>query len=166
MALALTIFVCTALALLIHESGHAAAARVCGMTVKELALGLGPRLCRVRAGGVEFSLRALPLGSFVRLDGAELRSLTLPRQFLVHLGGVLGNALAGALFYDHLFGWVNLLIAAGNLLPLYQHDGWKCGLALVRSLAGRQNRPVEWTFTFSGGFVSLLFVWLILRALA
>jgi membrane-associated protease RseP (regulator of RpoE activity) len=165
MDLALLLISCTALALLAHEAGHALAARACGLTVKELGLGLGPRVCRVRAGSTEFSLRALPLGSFVRLDG-DLHSMTLARQLFVHLGGVLANALLGALFFNHLFGWVNLLIAAGNLLPLYHHDGWKCGLALVRALTGRQSRPVEWTLTFSGGFVSLLLVWLILRALA
>ncbi|HZB46333.1 MAG TPA: site-2 protease family protein [Pyrinomonadaceae bacterium] len=163
MTLIITIAGFTALALLAHELGHLAAARWCRVTCKELALGLGPRLCGLRVRGVVFNLRAVPLGSFVRLDGTELRSRSVGQQLLVHLGGVLANAVLGVVFLHHPFGWLNLLIAGGNLLPIYQHDGWKCGLVLTRALLGRASRPVEQTFTFSGGFLSLLLILAVVR---
>ena len=163
MTFVILLVVYTAAALLIHELGHLGAARLCRVRAKELALGLGPALLRVNLGGLTFSLRALPLGSFVRLDGSELSERATGQKLLVHTGGVLSNALVGVLFLSHPFGWLNLLIAAGNLLPLYQHDGWKCGVVLVRALLRRESRPAERVFTFSGGFLSLLILWAIIR---
>ena len=162
MTFAISIVVFAAAAMLVHELGHMAAAGTCRVRTKELGLGLGPVLFRLPLRGITFSLRAIPLGSFVRLDGLHGRPVW--QQLFVHVGGMLANGIIGLLFFNHLFGWLNLLIAASNLLPIYQHDGWKCGLVLVRALVGKKSRPVEWTYTFSGGFVSLLFVWVIIQA--
>ena len=156
MTLAISIIFLTALSLLIHELGHLVAALRFRVTATELALGLGPRLCGVRLGGVEFTLRALPLGSFVRLDGKELLEKSVHQQLLIHLGGVIANLLFCVAFYGTMFGWLNLLLAVGNLLPIYQQDGWKCGRLLMRYMIGRASRPVEWTYTFSGVLVSLM----------
>jgi Zn-dependent protease len=60
--------------------------------------------------------------------------------------------------YGTIFGWINLLLAAGNLLPLYKHDGWKCGVVVMRALLRKRSQPVEWAFTFSGGFASLVII--------
>lgn len=163
MTLIISIIFLTALSLFIHELGHLAAARWRGVTVKELALGLGPRVGGVRLGGVEFTLRALPLGSFVRLDGTKLLEKSVPEQLLIHLGGVIANTFFCLAFYGTMFGWLNLLLAAGNLLPIYQQDGWKCGRVLARLLLGRASRPVEWTYTFSGIVVSLTLLHALMR---
>lgn len=49
-----------------HECGHFAAARVQNITVESFSIGFGPKLLSFNdSGGVEFSLRALPLGGFV-----------------------------------------------------------------------------------------------------
>lgn len=158
MTYAFALIACTAAALLIHELGHLAAARVCRVTATEVCLGLGRRLFGFRVGSLHFNLRALPLGSFVRLDARELRSRPARQQLLVHASGVGVNLIAATLADGTLFGWINLLLAAGNLLPLYQHDGWKCGLVLMRAILGRPSRPVEWTYTFSGCFISLVII--------
>lgn len=63
----------TALALIIHELGHLVAARSCKVSATKFGLGLGPRLVGFRLGGISLSLRALPLGSFVMLDGSALK---------------------------------------------------------------------------------------------
>jgi hypothetical protein len=117
-----------------------------------------------RLGRIEFSLRALPLGSFVRLDVRELRSRPVRHQLLVHIAGISVNAVAALAAHGTLFGSINLLLAVGNLLPLYQHDGWKCGLLLFRYLLGRPSRPVEWTYTFSGCFISISLIGTVVRA--
>ncbi len=149
--------------MLIHELGHLVAARSCKVASSELGLGFGPKLLGFSLGTVRFSLRALPLGSFVRLDGTALKERPIQQQLFVHLGGILFNLIAGFVTYGTVFGWTNLLIAAGNLLPLYQHDGWKCGLVMVRALLQRKSQPVERAFTFSGGFVSLAIAWAVIR---
>lgn len=55
--------------ILIHELGHFLAARRAGVRVHEFALGFGPRLLSTRRGNTMYSLRAVPLGGFVRMAG-------------------------------------------------------------------------------------------------
>jgi len=152
-----------ALAMIVHELGHLIAARACNISASEVGLGMGPRLAGLRLGNISFSLRAIPIGSFVMLDGAALKEKSVKAQLLVHLGGVVFNLVAGVFTYGTTFGWLNLLLAAGNILPLYQHDGWKCGVVIMRALMRGKNQPAERAFTFSGGFVSLVIAWAVLR---
>jgi membrane-associated protease RseP (regulator of RpoE activity) len=164
MSLIIPLIVFTALAMIVHELGHLLAARSCKVPASELGLGMGPRLAGFRLGTVRFNLRAIPVGSFVRLDGTALKEKSVRAQLLVHLGGVIFNLVAGFLTYGTMFGWLNLLLAAGNMLPLYQHDGWKCGVVIMRALMQRKSQPAERVFTFSGGFVSLVIAWAVIRA--
>lgn len=152
-----------ALAMIIHELGHLAAARYCRVPASELGLGMGPKLFGFRVGSIRLNFRALPIGSFVMLDGTVLLERSVRVQLLVHLGGVIFNTVAGVLTYGTMFGWLNLLLAAGNILPLYQHDGWKCGVAIMRALMQRNSQPAERALTFSGGFVSLVIAWVVVR---
>lgn len=151
------------MAMLIHELGHLVVARRCNVPASELALGFGPRILGFSIRGVRFNLRAIPLGSFVRLDGTALRSQSVAAQLAVHFGGIAFNLIAGFAAFGTMFGWLNLIVAAGNILPIYQHDGWKCGLVIMRAFLRRKSQPVEWAFTFSGGFVSLLIAWAVIR---
>jgi len=152
-----------ALAMIVHELGHLVAARYCNVRASELGLGIGPKLFGFRMGSIRLSFRALPLGSFVLLDGTALEERTIQQQLLVHLGGIIFNITAGLTFFGTIFGWTNLLLAAGNLLPLYKHDGWKCGVVIVRALLQRKSQPAEWVFTFSGGFLSLVVAFAVIR---
>jgi membrane-associated protease RseP (regulator of RpoE activity) len=163
MSLILAVIGFTALAMLIHELGHLFAARLCNVPASELGFGLGRKLATFRIASIKLSFRLLPLGSFVALDGTVLRQRSISAQLFVHLGGIIFNVVAGLLTYGTIFGWLNLLIAAGNILPLYQHDGWKCGLVILRALMHRTSQPLERAFTFSGGFVSLAIAWFVTR---
>ena len=149
--------------MIIHELGHFVMARRFKVTASEISLGLGPTLLCVKLRDVRFSLRMLPLGSFVRLNGTELEQRSTQQRLLVHLGGVILNLIMGAFFYGTIFGWINLLLAAGNLLPIYQHDGWKCGVVLMRAFLRRKSPPIERAFTYSGGFISLVIAFVIIR---
>ena len=163
MSLIVSLIAFAALAMIIHELGHLLAARSCNISASEVGLGMGPRLAGFRLGSISFNLRAIPLGSFVMLDGAALKEKSVKAQLLVHLGGVVFNLVAGFFTYGTTFGWLNLLLAAGNILPLYQHDGWKCGVVIMRALMRGKSQPAERAFTFSGGFVSLLIAWAVVR---
>jgi membrane-associated protease RseP (regulator of RpoE activity) len=155
MFLILSVICFAAVAMLIHELGHLLAARLCRVPASELGLGMGRKLATFRIGSIKLSFGLLPTGSFVMLDGTVLEERSLPAQLFVHLGGIILNLVAASLTYGTTFGWLNLLLAAGNILPLYQHDGWKCGVVILRALMQRTNAQVERAFTFSGGFVSL-----------
>ncbi|HWS54817.1 MAG TPA: site-2 protease family protein [Pyrinomonadaceae bacterium] len=152
------------LAMLIHEVGHLVAARLCGVPAPELGLGWGPKLASFRAAGVEFKLHALPIGAYVRLDMAELQRRPLAQQTFVLLAGIFVNLAAAVCAPGTWFSLMNYVLAATNLLPLYQQDGWKCGMVLLRGVMARRSPAVEWTFTVAGGLVSVAaFVSLALR---
>src|SRR5919106_6582903 len=96
-----------ALAMIIHELGHLLAARSCRVAASELGLGMGPRLFGFRLGSLRFSLRAIPIASFVMLDGAALKERSLRAQLFVHLGGVIFNIVCRLLLEKKMFGWFN-----------------------------------------------------------
>ena len=52
-----------------HELGHFLFAKWCGVGVIEFAVGFGPKLWSRRFGETIYSLRAIPLGGFVRMVG-------------------------------------------------------------------------------------------------
>ncbi|HEY0079329.1 MAG TPA: site-2 protease family protein [Pyrinomonadaceae bacterium] len=147
---------CFAVAMLIHELGHLAAAFTCRVPATELGLGWGRRLFGFRLGAVEYKLHALPIGAYVRLDMGELQRRPLVQQVSVLLAGIAVNLVAAAATAGTTFGVMNLLLAATNLLPLYQQDGWKCGMVMLRALLRRRSPLVEWTFTIAGGGLSLV----------
>ena len=146
---------CFALALLIHELGHLAEARVCSVSVSEFGLGWGPKIFGFKVGEVEYKLHALPIGAYVRLDMAELQRRPLSQQVLILMAGINVNLIASVLTMGTSFSTMNLLLASTNLLPLYQQDGWKCGMVMLRALMRRKSAMVEWTFTIAGSGISL-----------
>ncbi len=53
----------------IHEFGHFFVAKLSGVQVNEFAIGMGPLLFRKIVGGTQYSLRLLPVGGYVALEG-------------------------------------------------------------------------------------------------
>lgn len=64
------------LLIFIHECGHFLTARKFGVTIKEFAIGMGPRLFthKSKKSGISYSLRALPIGGFVSMVGEDEES--------------------------------------------------------------------------------------------
>lgn len=58
-----------ALLILIHEAGHFLTALAVRMRPRSFNLGFGPPLVRIERRGVEYALRAIPLGGYVRIPG-------------------------------------------------------------------------------------------------
>ncbi len=55
----------------IHELGHFTAAKAVGVTVHEFSIGMGPKLFSFGKKETAYSVRLLPLGGFVRLEGED-----------------------------------------------------------------------------------------------
>ncbi len=55
----------------IHEFGHFTVAKLCGIQVNEFSIGMGPVLWKKIYKGTQYSLRALPVGGYVALEGEE-----------------------------------------------------------------------------------------------
>lgn len=54
-----------------HELGHFALAKLSGIRVYEFALGFGPALGSITRGETKYSIRAFPLGGFVKMAGMD-----------------------------------------------------------------------------------------------
>lgn len=55
----------------IHEFGHFITAKMNGVTVHEFALGMGPKLVSKQGKETLYSLRVLPIGGYVRMEGED-----------------------------------------------------------------------------------------------
>lgn len=66
--------------IIIHEAGHFAAAKACGVKVNEFAIGMGPKLLSWGKGETKYALRLLPIGGFVSMEGEDSDSGD-PRAF-------------------------------------------------------------------------------------
>src|ERR1700677_3933388 len=54
---------------LVHEFGHFAVAKLCGVRVEVFSLGFGTRLFGVKSGDTDYRVSALPLGGYVKMSG-------------------------------------------------------------------------------------------------
>lgn len=89
--------------IIIHELGHFIAAKLCGIQVNEFSLGMGPVLLRKQGKETMYSLRAIPIGGFVSMEG-ENDASDNPRAFnrkpvwqrmIVILAGAIMNLMLG-----------------------------------------------------------------------
>lgn len=65
----------------VHELGHFAAAKACGVKVEEFALGMGPAILQKQKGETVYSLRCIPFGGFCAMAGEDEESDD-PRAFM------------------------------------------------------------------------------------
>jgi len=147
-----------ACALVLHELGHFLAARACRVGVTQAGLGWGPKLFGLRVNAVDYQLRMLPLGAYIRMDMSGLQKRPLSQQLFVLLAGIAVNLILAAITWGTFFGTFNLVLGIVNLFPLYQQDGWKSGMVIFRRVFKRASPLVEWSFTLSPGVVGLIVV--------
>ena len=58
----------------IHELGHFVVAKKSGIKVNEFSIGMGPKLFSKTKGETDYSIRALPIGRFVAMEGEDEES--------------------------------------------------------------------------------------------
>jgi len=100
--------------ILVHEFGHYAAAKLCGVRVDVFSIGFGKRIVGFRRGDTDYRISALPLGGYVKMAGENpLESRTgAPDEFMSHprwqrfIIAIAGPAM-------------NILLAIGLLTGVY-----------------------------------------------
>ncbi|NYC94345.1 membrane-associated protease RseP (regulator of RpoE activity) [Clostridium acetobutylicum] len=93
--------------ILIHELGHFVLAKLNDVKVEEFAIGMGPKLLGIKGKETQYSIRALPIGGYVKMLGDESKSDD-PRAFnnkssarrlsIVIAGPIMNLILAAVLF--------------------------------------------------------------------
>lgn len=87
----------------IHEFGHFAIAKLCGIKVNKFAVGMGPAILKHQKGETEYSLRLLPIGGFCAMEGEDENSddtrafnnKSIPKRFAVLVAGATMNIILG-----------------------------------------------------------------------
>lgn len=94
----------------IHELGHFLTARACGVTVKEFAIGMGPKIFswNSKKYGTKYALRLLPIGGFVSMENEDgldeavppddegaFCNKSVPKRMLITVAGAAMNLFLG-----------------------------------------------------------------------
>ena len=100
--------------ILIHEFGHYIMARTFKVGIKEFAIGMGPKLISKtsKKTGIAYSLRAIPIGGFVSMDGEDeenesensLNKKPIWQRFFIMVAGSVMNLLCGFILVGILVG--------------------------------------------------------------
>lgn len=95
------------LVVIFHEFGHFIVAKLVDIKVHEFSIGMGPRIARIKKGETEYSIRILPIGGYVRMEGEDevsndLRSFNnkpiLSRAAVLFAGAFMNFVLAVIVF--------------------------------------------------------------------
>ena len=102
------------LVVLLHELGHFSVAKFVGIKVNEFAIGMGPKIFQRTKGDTQYTLRAFPIGGFVRMEGEEENSED-PRSFgSASVGARIATIAAGAIM-NFVLAIIVLSIVAFNV---------------------------------------------------
>lgn len=84
------------LVVMIHEFGHFIVAKMSGIKVNEFSIGMGLKIVQKEKGETTYSLRSIPIGGYVAMEGEEETS-TDPRSFNnVNIFKRMATVIAGA----------------------------------------------------------------------
>ena len=94
----------------VHELGHFLTARACGVTVKEFAIGMGPKVFskKSKKNSTVYSLRLFPIGGFVSMENEDgldentdlndenaFCNKSIPKKMLITIAGAAMNLILG-----------------------------------------------------------------------
>ena len=93
----------------VHEFGHFITAKLCGVKVREFAIGMGPLLFKKQGEETLYSLRLLPIGGYCAMEGEDEES-TDPRSFTAQHPLKRAIILTAGAAMNFLLGLLLLLI--------------------------------------------------------
>ena len=99
----------------IHELGHFLFAKKAGVRIHEFAIGMGPKIYSTQKGETKYSVRLLPLGGYVSMEGEDGESND-PRAF----GEKTLLQRASIIFAGPFF---NIILTVLLLIPVFAYMG-------------------------------------------
>jgi len=112
----------------LHEVGHFVTARRSGMKVTQFFMGFGPRVWSTHRNGVEWGVRAIPLGAFVRIigmnnldevpledEGFTYRQKSFPKRLLVISAGSIMHMIIAIVTIVGVYTFAGRVEEAGRL---------------------------------------------------
>ena len=93
------------ISIFLHEVGHYATAKWAGMKVTQFFMGFGPKIWSRQKGEVEYGLRAIPAGAFVRIVGMSSADEVEPED-------------EDRTYREQPYRWRLLVITAGSIMHM------------------------------------------------
>lgn len=92
---------------LFHEFGHFIVAKSVGIKVNEFSIGMGPKIFQKEKGETKYSLRLLPIGGYVSMEGEDEASddprgfekVSAPKRIAVVAAGAFMNFLLAIIVF-------------------------------------------------------------------
>lgn len=162
-----------------HELGHFGVAKLVGIRVHEFAIGMGPKVLHLTKNETRYSIRAFPIGGFVRMEGEDESSesldsfgnKTVRERISVIFAGPLMNFILGFLCFFLIFYSLGVpSTVIGEVIPdspAEQHglmpddqvlviDGQDIGSwdELVGMIAASEGQPIELVYRRNGEIVT------------
>jgi membrane-associated protease RseP (regulator of RpoE activity) len=117
-----------AVSIMLHEFGHFYTARKSGMKATQFFLGFGPRVWSTHRNGVEYGLRAIPLGGFVKIIGMSsmdevdpddepytYRQASFPKRMWVITAGSVMHIFIALVTIVAVYGFAGRVEEAGRV---------------------------------------------------
>ncbi len=127
--LPLAFIVLVGIMVVVHEFGHFAVAKLCGVRVESFSVGFGPRLFGFKHGDTDYKVCLLPLGGYVKMTGENFSELSEaatgqaneaplddPGSFLAHprwqriligMAGPVANFILAFVLMFFYYAWIN-----------------------------------------------------------
>lgn len=102
------------LVILLHELGHFTMAKLVGIKVNEFSIGMGPKVLQTKKGETQYTLRALPIGGYVKMEGEDEDSND-PRSFSKASPWARIGVLAAGAFMNFVLAIIVLSIVSFNV---------------------------------------------------
>lgn len=86
-------FVLMYISVFLHELGHFISSKIFNIKVYEFSVGLGSIFCRFNLKETNFYLKNLPLGGYISYSDDDVFKLSIVKEWIIILSGVLINFL-------------------------------------------------------------------------
>ena len=105
--------------IIIHEAGHFLVAKLCKVKVNEFSIGFGKIIWKKQGKETLYTIRLIPLGGFVQMEGETEEStdkrafsnVNIPKRLAIVVAGAAVNIVFGILVYFILVSTVGLEFA-------------------------------------------------------
>lgn len=168
------------LIVLIHETGHLIAARICGVKVEAFSVGMGPILLHKTIKDTDYRLSLIPLGGYCEMKGekafsealdSNAKEITgepdslygvhpLKRAFIAFMGpffnvlfAFIAFIIISAIGYNY-YSTPSKIILANEVYPEYSSSAAKAGLQTGDTIIQIDDEPII-NFTDISSYVSL-----------
>ncbi|SDK46816.1 RIP metalloprotease RseP [Natronincola ferrireducens] len=108
---AVTAIIVFGLLVFFHELGHFSVAKIVGIKVHEFAIGMGPKILKYTKGETDYSVRILPIGGYVKMEGEDevsndsrsFSKKTVGQRIAVIFAGPLMNFILAIVLFVIIF---------------------------------------------------------------